>query len=106
MSTRTNFIKLQPDYDHDGTGRIPYPYWINPDNGNVERQDAWKGTPQKLLGFATPDDHFAVAVPWHEWVADPTHGTGLLPVFMNADGSIHTFDHPTRAPEPAESHHD
>lgn len=99
MSTRTNFIKLQPDYDHDGAGHIPYPYWINPETGNVERQDVWKGEPAKLLGFAAPDDHFDVALSWHEWIENPSRGTGLLPVFMKADGGIYTLDHPTRGPE-------
>lgn len=104
MGLRTDFVKLQPDYDHTNVyEKVPYPYWINPKNGNVERQDVWKGAPLRLLGFADPDEHFEIAVSWHEWVADPDLGTGLFPVFIHSDGSINTYTHPTRAPEPQHS---
>ncbi|MGP4995498.1 hypothetical protein [Glutamicibacter ardleyensis] len=98
-------IKLQPDYNHDGSGTIPIPYWIDPNTGNVGRQDFWRGNPNQLLGFTSDVNHFEIVVAWHEWVTDPERGTGLLPVFMKRGGGIYTLDHPTRAPEQQETNH-
>lgn len=35
--------------------RLPYPYFITLPHGDVGRQDFWRGTPYKLLGFTTVD---------------------------------------------------
>lgn len=97
--TPAGSIKLQPDYNHDGAGEIPIPYWIDPATGNVGRQDFWQGDPDQLLGFTDDINHFEVVITWHEYVADPEQATGMLPIFRKRNGRIYTLDHPTRAPE-------
>jgi hypothetical protein len=44
--------RLQPEEKQNGT--LPYPYYVD-DHGLVGRQDFWKGTPHRLIGFnSTP----------------------------------------------------
>lgn len=98
MSTEN--IKLQPDYDHDGSGAIPYPLFINPTTGVVERAHPaiYKGV-EKLIGFASPDDHMDIVLLFDEYAADQTRATGLHPVFMHEGGFFNTHLWTARNPE-------
>lgn len=92
-------IKLQPDYDHDGSGVIPYPLFINPVTGAVERAHPaiYKGI-TRLLGFASQADPYDVAVTFPEYAADPASATGLHPIFEEK-GGIATHAWTARDPE-------
>ncbi|MGP5381969.1 hypothetical protein ACTXL8_07250 [Glutamicibacter arilaitensis] len=94
----SGLIKLQPDYNHDGYGPIPYPFWIHPESGDVARQEFWKGSPAQLLGFTSGTDIFEVELTAAEYAQDPGRATGMFPVFVDEDSEIYTYTIPTRAP--------
>lgn len=93
-------IKLQPAYDHDGSGVIPYPLFINPDNGIVERaHPAIYADLEQLIGFVEPGSPFDIVVTYYEWAEDQDQATGLSPVFKHKDGTFNTHEWVAMNPE-------
>lgn len=89
-------ITLQPSAvtDHiteDGTElqKLPYPFHVDED-GNVERQDFWRGDPAAVLGFQDRVDVQQVDLWWREVVADPQRAVGKYMVTVDSDGDIAT----------------
>ena len=99
--------------EYDVHRPLPYPFHLDAD-GNVLRQEFWRGEPVKLLGFQYSPDAQEIGLLAEDWlptaasyhssnVVGPTAVVGLWPVFLDADGSIWSHVYPvdgvTRAGE-------
>lgn len=75
----------------DGTEltRLPYPFHCDKD-GNVQRQDFWRGKPLRVVGFAADLAVHKVDLRWREAFDVPTRALGMYVVSQNADGSVFT----------------
>jgi hypothetical protein len=71
---------------------MPYPYYCDRD-GLVKHQHIWQGQPEKCIGFAHKDDRFVIAIDFCEIESkiEDIQTSGMLPVFMNDDGTIFTL---------------
>jgi len=79
-------IKIQPEQTGSS---LPYPYFIS-ENGDVGRQDFWRGKPLKLIGFdKTPNAHVGV-LGLEDFFKEPEKAIGLYPIFLHADGEWYT----------------
>lgn len=86
-------IKLQPTYNHDGAGHIPYPLFINPSTGVVERaHPAIYSGYASLIGFTIPEDPYEIVITVDEWATNPERATGLTPAFADHDGNFFTVE--------------
>lgn len=75
-------------------GQMPYPYFIEED-GNVGRQDFWKGEPLKLIGFdINPSDHGMSnkSVDLSDFIRDPEIAVNMYPIFEHKDGEWYTYE--------------
>ena len=81
-------IKIQPrelsNYE------LPYPYFIYA-NGNVGRQDFWKGHPFTLVGFNRKPIAGNIDLYFEDWWKVPPLCFGMYPVFLNKDGTMFTL---------------
>lgn len=76
-----------PAAEYDPMLPLPYP-WHIASNGDVERQDFWKGSPARLVGFQRDNVH-RVVLRAEDWMAgEPDAAVGLQPVFVDLDGSM------------------
>lgn len=63
----------------------PYPFFITPD-GNVERQDFWRGNPERLLGFSDLAFSDVVKVTVGKAFKKPELAVGMYPIFKDSNG--------------------
>lgn len=66
----------------------PHPWWVDPDTGDVYRQDQWDGHPSQLVGFALLPQHPVIKEPhidvsFPEFATDPSMAIGMYPVFWS-----------------------
>lgn len=86
--------------EYDVRQPLPYPFHLDAD-GNVTRQDFWRGEPLKLLGFQSDPDVHEVDLLVEDWLptaaagyaaasgaCSPVDAVGMWPVFRDADGTI------------------
>ena len=71
----------------------PYPFFIEAD-GLVGRQEFWKGTPLKLLGFNNTTQEGEISLPFEEFTKNINAAIGKYPVFRDKDGTISTHINP------------
>lgn len=78
--------------EYDVRKPLPYPFHIN-DDGSVDRQDFWRGTPARLAGFQRESDVQHVDVFAHDWLSGDVDVEGMFPVFIDNGGGMwsHTF---------------
>ena len=90
---KSRVIRIQPKTRPDG--KLPYPYFISED-GSVGRQDVWRGSPQKLVGFnGTPaNETVEPACGLEDFLADPKIAIGKYPIFKHKDGKWFTYQDP------------
>jgi hypothetical protein len=88
--TKTKTVQVA----NTGTGEydvhqpLPYPFHIDAE-GNVLRQDFWRGEPSRLLGFQEKRDVQHVDLRVEDWLAtDDDAPEGWYPVFVDADGTL------------------
>ena len=79
--------------EYDVHQPVPYPYHIDSD-GNVLRQDFWRGDPSRLIGFqATREQHVDLFyTDWFKGEADAV--VGMYPVFVTDQGEMYTDARP------------
>lgn len=89
-------ITLQPSaitdqITDDGTElqQLPYPFHVD-ENGNVLRQDFWRGDPAAVIGFQDRVDVQRVNLWWKQVVADPQRAVGKYAVTVDSDGGMAT----------------
>lgn len=89
-------IRIQPREREDGT--LPYPFFINAD-GNVGRQDFWKGRPLKLVGFnGKPNTGVdSKTIDLKLFLEKPKRAIGLYPIFEHKDGEWFTYKDPIQS---------
>lgn len=94
MTTTTTMrtIKLQPKMKADGT--LPYPYFIDPDNGEIGRQDIWRGKPLRLLGFSETAETGQMQLELLDFFDDPLQAVGMYMVTEHEDGGWYTASDP------------
>lgn len=86
-NSEKHFVSIQPaqgtdaNAEHDPRKPLPYPYHVGP-GGAIERQDFWRGSPSKLLGFQR-GVQCSLVVSFEEFWADPDKAVGLCPVFID-----------------------
>lgn len=68
------------------SGVSPYPYFIE-ENGDVGRQDFWKGNPLKLLGFSDTREVGKILLSFEDFRKELWLAIELFPVFINSDGT-------------------
>ena len=73
-------IRIQPTEQRGGVW--PYPYFIE-ENGNVGRQDFWKGKPEKLLGFSSKPEAGDISLNLEGFWKNPEAAIGMYPVFAD-----------------------
>lgn len=88
-----SLITIQPGQTSDATPdsfdpmlAMPYPYHILPDD-TVDRQDFWRGSPARLVGFQRGNVNRIVLDP-ATWRADPQKAVGLRAVFMDEPSQV------------------
>lgn len=91
-------LKIQPAQSHPA-GVRPYPYWINPETGEVAHVTRAKQNPDRLMCFVNSPDSFEPYLTFAEFRDDPTKAEGLYPVFSHIDGSFHTYTTPCERTE-------
>lgn len=91
--------------EYDVHQPLPYPFHIAP-NGNVQRQDFWRGQPLALIGFQADVDVQKVDLLTSAWFeGEPTAAVGMFPVFAARGGQFYTDTRPVarvEASDPAE----
>lgn len=76
---------IQPSALADLT--VPYPYYIT-ENGDVDRQDFWKGDPSALVGFQNDINVQQVDLLREDWWNNPHDAIGRHPVFVDDKGHL------------------
>jgi hypothetical protein len=72
--------------------KLPYPFHVDAETGNVENQDFWQGDPVRVLGFQDDEDVQRINLWWAEVaVTDPERVVGKFPVMLQSDGTIYTY---------------
>lgn len=71
--------------------KLPYPFFVTED-GDVIRQDFWKGEPEMVVGFARDSAVQEINLPWHEAREDLQQVVGMYLVAVNSNGSIGSYD--------------
>lgn len=94
MTSPKHAVTIQPTTPTGG--RRPYPYHVQLD-GQIARQDFWKGAPAQLLGFQRNLRRNRVDLLCDAFLADPEKAIGMFPVFVNADGSMDTLKTPVES---------
>lgn len=92
-------ITIQPGQPGEGMNynpskSLPYPYHINPKNGDVDRQDFWRGDPSRLIGFQRTASFQSVSLWLEDFVADPQQAVGMFPVFAKTGGGMYNLSVP------------
>lgn len=86
-------ITIQPKQRPDG--RLPYPFHIS-ETGRVGRQDFWKGSPLKLIGFNPKPNNETVKETITVWafLKKPKSAIGMYPIFAHKNGEWYTYQDP------------
>ena len=77
---KNQIIKIQPEQRADL--KLPYPYFIN-EGGFVGRQDFWKGSPYKLLGFSNTPQAGSIDLLVTNFLKSPQSAINMFPVFTD-----------------------
>ncbi len=78
---------------------LPYPFHIDAE-GNVLRQDFWRGEPERLVGFQEKADVNHVDLRVQDWLATGDEAPeGWHPVFVDADGTMWSHAFPVMSRE-------
>lgn len=87
MTVKTPFkiVTIQPESPKDDPLKLPYPYHISK-TGLVGRQDFWRGSPYKLIGFTIHWSKLAVSVPLEDFWKNPEKAVERFPVFEDQKG--------------------
>ena len=83
--------------EYDVREALPYPYRVNED-GTIDRQDFWQGSPYALLGFQRGDVQEVVVLA-EDWLRDGVDVSGLRPVFTDAGGTVWAHRYAVVLPE-------
>lgn len=90
-------IRLQPSAfvdqivdDHELT-RLPYPFYVDYD-GNVGRQDFWRGSPARVVGFVRDLARQEVDLWWQEAAKDPQQVVGMYLITVDRKGNMATHN--------------
>lgn len=75
----------------DGTEltKMPYPFHLRED-GAIDRQDFWHGSPLALIGFQDQIDVLQVDLPMAEFWRYPQTAVGKYAITLDSDGTINT----------------
>lgn len=99
------FLTIQPseyvdEITDDGVEltKLPYPYHCN-EQGDVDRQDFWQGTPIRVLGFVRDLKDQRVDIWWWDVWKDPQRAIGTFVVIQDADGSMGSIPHSVQSVE-------
>lgn len=87
-------ITIQPGQPGEGLNYnvmkpLPYPWHIDAETGDVGRQEFWKGTPARLIGFQDNADVQRVNLWLDDFAADPQKAVGKYPVFVKDNGDMY-----------------
>lgn len=85
-------IQIQPQ--EQPNFKLPYPYFIDTQTGDVGRQDVWKGDPRRLMGFQNRADVQRVDVFLEDFAANPEAAIGKYPVFLRDDATMYNTTTP------------
>jgi hypothetical protein len=88
---------LQPAGDNPQ----PYPYYIEP-GGAVGRQDVWKGSPARLVGFQRDLREKEVDLELDAFYKNPQQAVGMFAVFEDSEGEMWTREVPIASVRPTE----
>lgn len=88
----TIHIANEVDGSYNVRKPLPYPYHLDK-VGVVGRQDYWRGSPERLIGFQRWDVQ-EIVLYVQEFLADPDSAIGLSPVFIDLDGTIWNHEYP------------
>ncbi len=84
-------VTLQPaaHVDHiteDGTEltKLPYPFHVNV-HGEIQRQDFWKGNPERVVGFVSDLHRQEVDLSWDEVYGDPQRAVGQYVITQDSE---------------------
>ncbi len=80
-------VRLQPTIMADQT--LPYPYFVNED-GDIARQDFWKGKPARLVGLSKLPTTGSVDLDVEELFEDRQKAVGMYPVLADANDNWYT----------------
>lgn len=88
---RTFMIQPSAYVDHiteDGAEltRSPYPLYTD-DEGNVLKQEFWRGDPQRIPGFMRDAAVQQIDVPWSAFVEDPQQAVGMYIICQDDKGN-------------------
>ena len=85
----TRIVTIQPATGPDH--KQPHPFHIL-DDCSVGRQDVWRGTPGRLIGFTNRWDTGNVTLLAEDWLeGDPDAAISMYPVFSHSDGTFNTY---------------
>lgn len=80
--------------------RLPYPFFIE-ENGNVGRQDFWRGKPLRLQGFNPTRVSGVVegTIGLEDFFKDPQRAVGMYPIMEHEGGDFFTYGDPIESVE-------
>lgn len=88
----SRIVTLQPaaHVDHiteDGTEltKLPYPFHVNV-HGEIQRQEFWKGNPERVVGFVSDLARQEVDLSWDEVYSDPQRAVGQYVITQDSEG--------------------
>jgi hypothetical protein len=94
----TKVLTVQPssytDYitsDGQALSRKPYPFHVRADrSGEILRQDIWRGSPVRAVGFVGDPSRHEVDLFWlqRSFLADPQQAVGMYLVTQDSDGKM------------------
>lgn len=85
-------IEIQPKELSNGT--LPYPYFINKNDGKIGRQDYWKGNPYRLIGFNDEPKAGDISLSFSQFKENPKLAINKYPVFSSKDDEWVTHTNP------------
>lgn len=72
---------------HEGT-KLPYPFHARRSDGRITRQDFWRGTPWRIVGFCNTPDPGRIDVWWAEVADNPDAAIGKYVVTQDRGGGM------------------
>lgn len=72
--------------DGDELTRLPYPFHVNV-HGEIQRQDFWKGNPERVIGFVSDLYRQEVDLDWDEVFRDPQRAVGQYVITQDKSGT-------------------
>jgi hypothetical protein len=70
--------------------KLPYPFYVHED-GRIDRQDFWRGTVSRVIGFQADYNRMTIDLFWDDAVKNPESAVGKFVVTADARGkwSVH-----------------